>query len=419
MSFIRDIFALVEDSHDDEEYKKSKHMIENAFDKAKEIIDKYYENNEIDIIHHTEISDCLCGCQETQRFWNLINLPDNFFKLIFEYCLEKKYIIINAELEHSLCRKLIRHHINDDNIQIILWLIENVISSEKLNEFMFDYDNDKDYTEPITKKECPRRYFSLLQPFFNNQFYDTTVYLPQIFYIFRKKKFNFLKISEIGCRSLLVSAIDNWDLYSIRELIKEGCKFDEECYISIMRIIRKNLCRMRNEIDDSKSPVNYYDGSWKYVGKLLYEKIYEDDEMIVQIFRPENLGYDKRNDSEENKELIQIIEKYSDEKLSHLKNYQSMKESIIEDISSYHDRSNLVKPESSLHNIYELFELCISSGIDLTHECHTEQQDKYLTLHNYQLSHPTLLNGYLHGCKPYKLIYPEWHEKFVKLLTPQ
>ena len=418
MSFICDIFDLVEDSHDDEEYEKSRHMTENAFDKAKEIIDEFYNNHKIDIIHHKEISHCICGCRETQKFWNLINLSDNFFKLIFEYCVEKEYITINAELEHSLCRKLIRHHIDDDNIQIILWLIENVLSSEKLNEFLFDYDNDKDYTEPITKKECPRQYFSLLQPFFNNQFYDTTVYLAQIFHVFKQKKFNFAKVSESCCSSLLVSAINNWDAYSLRVLLSEGCKFDEECYESLTRIIRRSLCKLRNEIDNTKSPKNHNDGTWSNVDKLLYEKIYEDDEMLIKIFCPENVGYDKKDNTEHNKELIQIIEKYANEKLSHLENYESMKKSIIEDISSFHDRSFLVIPEKSLHNIYELIELCISYGIDLTHECYTEQQDKYFTLHNYQLSHPTLLNGYLHGCKPYKLIYPEWHEKFVKLLTP-
>jgi hypothetical protein len=417
MSFIHDIFDLVKNPQDSDitNYRESTHMTENVFNKAKEIIDKYYENNDINIIHHKdELSHGMCG------FWDLINLPDNFFKLIFEYCLEKKYIIINTELEHSLCRKLIRIHVDNYNIQIILWLIENVISSVKLNEFLFDYNNDKDYIEPITKKEHPQRYFSLLQLFFNNQFYDTDIYLTQIFHVFKQKKFNFLKVSESCCRSLLVSAIDNWDIYSVRVLLSEGCKFDEDCYDSLTRMIRRNLCTLRDVIDDNtKSPKNNNDGTWSYVTKFLYEKIYEDDEMLIKIFCPENVGYDKKDDSEQNKELIQIIEKYSDEKLSHLEYYESMKKSIITNISSFYVRSHLVRPEKSLQNIYEIMKLCISYGIDLTYECHIEQQNKYYTLHNYQLSHPTLLNGYLHGCKPYKLIYPEWHEKFVRLLTPK
>lgn len=432
MSFIQDIFDLVEDSQYFEE-KKSRHMIENAFDKAKEIIDKYYNNQQKNIIHHTEISYCICGCQETQKFWDLINLPDNFFKLIFEYCVQKNYIIINTELEHSLCRKLIRQHIDNHNIQIILWLIENVISTEKLNEFLFDYDNDKDYTESITKKECPRRYFSLFQPFYNNQFYDTTQYLPQIFHVFRQKKFNFAQVSEKCCHSLVVSAINNWDVYSTRLLLSEGCKFDEECYNSMVNIICTSLCKLRNKIDDTKYPKKYYDGSWSNVEKLLYEKIYEDEEMLVKIFCSENVGYDKKDDSEQNKELIKMIEIYSDEKLSHLEDYQSMKKDILRDISTYYGRSFLVRPENSLQEIYELIELCISYGIDLRHECYpftdqgknkSQMSLNYLDVitprqltDTYQLSNPTFLNGYLHGCKPIKLIYPEWHEKFIKLLT--
>ena len=112
-----------------------------------------------------------------------------------------------------------------------------------------------------------------------------------------------------------------------------------------------------------------------------------------------------------------------------------MKKDILQDISTYYGRSVLVKPENSLQEIYELIELCISYGIDLTHECYpfTDQgkNKSQMSLNclgvitpigqlrdTYQLSNPTFLNGYLHGCKPIKLIYPEWHEKFIKLLTP-
>jgi hypothetical protein len=236
--------------------------------------------------------------------------------VIFEYCIEKNYITITKELEHSLCRELIRINITDTNILIILWLIENFISTEKLNEFRFDYDNDKDYTEPITNKEYPRRYFSLLQPFYNNQFYDTTIYIPQIFHVFKQKKFDFAKVSESCCISVISSAISNWDLYSVRVMYEEGCEFDEECYTNIMCIIRRSLCRMRNEIDDTNFPKEYNDGSWSHVEKLLYEKIYWYlDEMSCVLVKRNSLWFE--NALPIIKNAWDIVEKERDDGYEH------------------------------------------------------------------------------------------------------
>ena len=55
--------------------------------------------------------------------------------------------------------------------------------------------------------------------------------------------------------------------------------------------------------------------------------------------------------------------------------------------------------------------------IHLNYECFSEQRESYNKCKT-QLGHPTLLNAYLNGSKPIKLIYPDMHEKFVRLLTP-
>jgi hypothetical protein len=390
--------------------RKNVHMKDNAFEDAKLIIDEFFKENQLDYKEESKHSH---SCSPMKSFLNLINLPDNFFKIIMEYCIENNYITIDKKFEYVLCNYLIKANPDNQNIQITLWIIENFISSEILNEFMFDYNNDKDNTQPIENENIDRKYYSLFQLFYNNQFYDTLIYTPQIFHVFRQKKFNFALVSEKCCQSLIASAIRCWDIYSVRELVKEDCKFDEDCYTSLMRIIRR-LCDMRDKIDDTQSAKEWNDGSCSYVEKILYKIIYDDDEMLIKIFRPENVDYKKDDNSEQNRELIKMIETYSDEKLSHLEDYNSMKKDILHDISSYYGRSYLVRPEESLQEIYELFEFCISNGIDVHHECHAEQVENE---ENYQLEHPTFINRYLHGCKPIQLIYPEYHEKFVKLFT--
>ena len=408
MSNFQQIWNLIVRDNDFD--RKNDHMTDNAFEDAKLIIDEFFKENQLDYKEESKHSN---SCSPMKSFLNLIGLPDNFFKIIMEYCIENNYVTIDKKFEYILCNYLIKQHVDNQNIQIILWIIENFISSEILNEFMFDYNNNKDNTQPIENEYSAREYYSLFQLFYNNQFYDTLIYTPQIFHVFKQKKFKFASVSEKCCRSLISTAIICWDIYSVRELVKEKCKFDEDCYTSLMSIIRR-LCGMRDKIDDTNLAKEWNDGSWSYVEKILYKIIYDDDEMLLKIFRPENVNYEKNDNSEQNKELIKMIEKYSNEKLSHLEDYNSMEQYILYDISSYHGRRYLVSPEEWLQEIYELFEFCISNGINIHHECHAEQVENEK---KYQLEHPTFINRYLHGCKPIQLIYPEYHEKFVKLFT--
>jgi hypothetical protein len=68
--------------------------------------------------------------------------------------------------------------------------------------------------------------------------------------------------------------------------------------------------------------------------------------------------------------------------------------------------------------VYDIIKYCVEDiKIDLNHECVAEQQEDS-HIEQYQIVHPTLLNGYLYGSLPIELIFPEYHEKFVKLLTP-
>jgi hypothetical protein len=287
--------------------RKLYHMKDNAFTDAKLIIDDFFRENRFtdykEESNHSHLRGCRSNCSSIRSFLNLIDLPNNFFKIIMEYCIENNYITIDRKFEYALCIYLIGIYVDNQNIQIILWIIENFISSEILNEFMFDYNNDKDNTQLIQNENYPREYFSLFQLFYNNQSYDTLIYTPQIFYVFRQKKFNFAHVSEKCCKSLIASAIRCWDVYSIRELLKEACKFDEECYKSLMSTIHR-LCDMRHKIDDANLPKKWLDGSWNHVEKILYKIIYDDDEMLLKIFCPENVGYDKNDNSEQNKELI-------------------------------------------------------------------------------------------------------------------
>jgi hypothetical protein len=68
-------------------------MKDNVFEETKQIIDDFYQT-QIDFINHTETSYCVCGCVDTQKFWDLINLPDIFFKIILEYCILPHNILL-------------------------------------------------------------------------------------------------------------------------------------------------------------------------------------------------------------------------------------------------------------------------------------------------------------------------------------
>ena len=159
------------------------------------------------------------------------------------------------------------------SIPIILWLIENVISSECLNSFRYDYKYDTD--KILSQKEIgmyPQEFYSLIQPFYNNHFYDET-YIPMIFTTFRNKQFNFSNISNTCSKSLIVSALINWDIYSLREFHLENCEFDEKCYSQLMSMVRCNLGKLVDESADFTEPEGYYDGTWSNGENILYRQI--------------------------------------------------------------------------------------------------------------------------------------------------
>ena len=408
---IGQIFDFIE--RQDELSRKGRYMNPNV--NVLKIVDDFFASH---TYTHTEESICICGCVENTRFFDLIDLPDNWFKKILEYCIEKKYIIIDNDFEHQLCKKLIRINVDDENIRVILWLIENFISTEKLNSFSFDYNYDTDEILEQSKiGKYPQEFYSLLQPFYNNQFYDET-FLPLIFDVFRKKKFNFQEVSKSCSHSLLCSAIRNWDLYSIRELHQEKCEFDEECYSRVMGIVRRRLGHLKDDADESIIPKEHRDGSWSHSDAILYRELLKDTDMIKVIFQPHFLNSKQENDNLENLELIETIEKYVEDKFNILPKFNEMKKYMIEKVSSYHYRSYLVPNEKNLQCVYDILEYCVKLiKIDLNHECF-EEQDEYSTKKKHQLEHPTLLNGYLYGSMAIEIIFSEWHGKFVELLTP-
>jgi hypothetical protein len=408
---LRQIFDFVERT--DALSKEGCHMKKDV--EVLKIVDDYFVSF---AYTDSEQSNCICGCIENTRFLDLIDLPDDYFKVILEYCIDKKYIINNADFEYQLCRKLIRIHCENYNIRIILWLIENYISTERLNSFRFDYNYDTD--EILEKKETekyPQEFYSLFQPFYNNQLYDDT-FIPMIFATFRNKGFDFKSVSKTCSRSLIVSALSNWDLYSVRELHLEGCEFDEECYSRLMGMLRRSIGNLRDEAEKVKQPREYSDGSWSYVDCILYRQLLKEPEMIKLIFQPHLLRHDGDDEDEENQKLVKMIESYIDDKLMYLPNLNKMKKYMIEKVSSYHYRRYLVPNEIRMSYVYDIIKYCVEEiKIDLNHECFAEQQEDS-HIEQYQIVHPTLLNGYLYGSLPIELIFPEYHMKFIEILTP-
>lgn len=367
-----------------------------------------YLNKNIDVLRIVDkffVSHC--GCIENTKFFNLIELPDDYFKIIIEYCIDKKYIIINEDFEYKLCLHLIRKHIHNDNIRIILWLIENFVSSDRLNSFRYDYNYGTDkIIENIEK--YPQQFYCLLQPFYNNQFYDDT-FIPMIFDTFRKKKFNFYEVSRTSSTSLICSALKNWDIYGINELHKEKCEFDEECYEILMNIVYESLNRLQYESDKKTQPKNHGDGSWSYVSNILYRKILEDHYMLITIFQPHFLNCNGDDNDEQNVKLIKLIEKYVDDKFTNIPNLNYIKKYMIEEVSSYYYRSRLVPNETRMTYIYDILKYCVETiKIDLEH--------KYSV--KYHEEKNNLLDVYIYGSLPIRLIFPEWHQKFIKILTP-
>jgi len=366
-----------------------------------------------------EEKSCLCGCAYQTDFFDLIELPEDYFKIIMLHCIEKKYITIDDHFQDLLCKKLIRIHVDDENIDIILWLIENYITTEKLNSFLYDYNYDTEEKFTVEEKpeivKYPQSFYSLMQIFYNIQSFNET-HMPIVFDVFRKKNFDFVGISKKSKLSLLSRAISSIDLYSLCEFHKEGCEFNEDCYTSLMDILRRRIGRLKDDADDQKEPKEHGDGSWSNCERILNRELLKDSEMIKMIFQPHLLDHQGNNEDEQNHKLIKFIEQYVIEKFSHLPKFQLMKESIMEEVSSYYYRSCLVPNLQRLQYNWEILEYCVKViKIDLHHECFVEQEnhdDKP------QLEHPTLLNGYLYGSLPIQLIYPDWHERIVQLLKP-
>lgn len=373
------------------------------------ILDEFFLSK-TDYANHTDFLDCDCGYKISNSFFDLIKLPNNYFKTIITYCIDKNYIQPNNFFEHKLCKKIFTVLLTNDIIDIVLWLIENYISSETLNNFLYDYNNEKSSNEPIENNEYRRDYFSLLQIFYNNQFYDE-YYIPVILETFRQKQFDFANVSKSCCRSLLVSAITNLDLYSVRYLYEAGCEFDEQCYTQLMFILRRKLGNLQ---DESEMPETYLNAC----ESKLYRELLHDDDALITFFQPHLLNRMEKDDNPVNINICKHIDEYVTKKFSHMNYFNRIKKTMIEKVSSYFYRSYLVPNEDTLQMVYEIFEYVINIGkIDLDFKCNLKQQDNYYIKYKFQLENPILLNGYLHGSKPIRLIFPEYHEKFVKLLT--
>ena len=50
------------------------------------IIDEYFRTKSF---NSTEINSCMCGCTYSSSFFDLIDLPECYFKIILTHCIEK------------------------------------------------------------------------------------------------------------------------------------------------------------------------------------------------------------------------------------------------------------------------------------------------------------------------------------------
>ena len=377
-----------------------------------EIIDELFVNHDV-YTKYCKYCKYQCSCRIGKGFFNLMNLPENYFKVIFNYCIEKKYIILDQKIEHFICVEIMRNRmIEDYNINTILWIIENFISSEKLNSFLYDYNYDKDITESVLETE-KREYYSLLHTFYFSYHFSEN-YISIILDLFKQKKFNFKNISLICGQSLLTCAIKKWDFYSLCFFNENSCEFTDINYYDIMYLIRKHIGNLQYEADKDKMPKKDKNGLWDDTEYILYKELLKDDDMLCTIFQPHLLDSKQDDKDEINQELCKKINDYVINKFSHLSDFNSKKDSMILNISTYYGRSFIMPNEKILYEIYQILEYCIKViKIDLDYKFLNLENDKYLS----KLENPNLLNIYMHGSKPIKLIFPEWHIKYVDLLT--
>lgn len=387
-----------------------------------EMIDSFYEKK-CNLVNHTELTYCICGCANTDNFFSLVNLPNGHFIDILKHCVKSGYILNDMTFKKKLAKIIMLNKINnEDDINVFCYIIKNIFGSDFANKYRFNYDNNKDYDEHMEEKKEEKKnnksiniltkhnFYSLFHPLFIQTLFIQNIqkmkkYMPKFFYIFDGLSFDYT--TPLCENSLLSEAIKAGDLYSTSELFKRGCTIDESCYQSLHDLLRRQLGGLKNEADNIKTPIEWQDNTWSHLDLMLYKTLYDDNIALKHFFQEKYI-----NEKSDDDDFAIEIKKYVDYNFLHIR--EEDRYYIYKEICKNEKRKSLVCNPQKMSDIYSIVKLCASNNLDKKHECFSEQslyEDKP------HLLHPTLLNAYMYGSKPIKIIFPDWHKKFVELLT--
>ena len=372
---------------------------------------------------------------------NIFTLQLPSVKDFFDYCFIKKHLIKNDHTFQLIIARYIFsiRFIRQNDINMMIYLYKEILTPETLctNIHSISLYND----------DIPSTY-SLFHPVLRSNHDISDNELDSIFEIFDNAKFDYL---TPNCHiSLLSNPILTWDIYAINKLIERGCTFTNDCYKSLHYVIRKGLCKLKYDSDQIGSC---------YMNEI-QKALIDNPEYIPQFFNLEcitesglGLGFESETNLNPDKNPESIYGSWNESTINSNPNpesiYGSWNESninptikfttnadyikrlmnfvqsngiilqstdagsSIDDFISSNIRSTIVRTPKDMERIYTIIKTCIDIGCITTHEL--EYDLSYNDLK--PLDNPTLLNAYLYGCEPIKMIFSEWHHKFCELLS--
>ena len=325
------------------------------------------------------------------NFFSFTSLKLPALKEFLEHCFSKNYIKKDLQVIQDNIAKSCAHAVyGNDDIQKRLYFLSEILTPHQLVT----------YTFKVETKTYP-----LFDCLFWGQYIEEDD-MRKFFELFDAAGFNYVATEH----SLLVQAISKYDPFSMRELYKRGCRINQECEYTMHYNIQCHLHKMQYEIE-------YFRGSKKAIHYFL-ESVITTPDLLRKFFNPALLEDTEDPVKEENYRIM--VEAHCEQYGINFKKaaYTDGSGKLMDYLNSPWERRQYVATEKQMNYMFETLEICIKEfGYDIKQQyIHDKSIDEYRDL--YHNGPMTLLDSYLFGFRPIMAIYPEWHQKFLDLLTP-
>lgn len=347
-------------------------------------IDNYFLTFDIYQRQYTKCDTCMCGAIDDYDIFDIIfRQEQSKIKEILNYCFSKRYILkddvdfqeriadIVCDINHwaGIC--------SDRDSHVFFWSIFNILTHDTLLDYRKTDDEGDEYE-------------TVFHQLFHSNYKLSDNYMRAMFLLFDKIKFDY---NVTGMRPLIISATYAYDVYSINELLKRGLSVDiKEMTECLTNLIKRDLVPLKNH--------------YNYENKFLLNYIYNDPELITEIFKDVNTEakygtviYDEDDrdveylDKNIINKLMNIMRKQPEYYEYEYEDYDEKE--IFYDILSLSNRRSLVRPLNALQSIYDLFLKIKQNGYNMR----------------------KVADRYFNGCVPIKILEPDMHLKFHALFT--